>query len=711
MATRKPLFIATDGFHEEMADADDLVLGGLGMGGDITLGGNKVTGSAAATASGELLAWGQAGGELADLTVNPGGDITLSGGGELVGLPTTPSATGAASKEYVDAVAQGLDLHESVRAATTGPGLLASAFEAGDAIDNVTLVAGDRILIKDQADDSENGIYIVQASGAPVRADDWDTGYECAGAFAFVEEGDDNADSGWVCTNDDAADTTGIDDLSFTQFSGAGQITAGAGLTKTGNTINVIAANGIDVQADSVGVLADVTSTSTTAVNVVSLSGNGVAVKVDDVTLEGSLQGVAGSESLRVKDGGITDNHLDPDINITTTGNIITTAGSFTGDGSGLTNLPAAASTDAVTVTALHNEVGTLAKGTPVHLHGFTDPNYLVTGAEADQVSEMPAIGITATSFTDTVSGVVVISGRVEGLNTTGNGESWAVQDGLYVSDTQGVLTNVRPTGDDSQIQKVALVVSVHATQGIIQVVGAGRTNALPNVTENNLWVGDSDAIPQATPIGDGLDVTPGTELQVDITADLGLHFNAGALEIEIDPTPDTLKADADGLGVTGLPLNFKIEDVATSSNVTASGVNALLDGGEVTSHTHPGSGSVADDIVVNEAIAAGDPVYWDTTNNRIAKGDSSNIAKSEIMGLATEAEGTIGQEVNVVSQGLVTGVLVGATAGDKYYLQNGGGIAATIPTAGGRRIIRIGWAVNATDLWVDIHDYGRRRL
>ena len=169
---------------------------------------------------------------------------------------TSPSADAdVATKAYVDAARSGLDVKASVRAATTGPGTLASSFANGSVIDNVTLATGDRILIKDQSTGSENGIYTVNATGAPTRATDADSNTEVTpGLFTFVEEGTANADSGWVLTNNGSI-TLGSTALTFAQFSGAGQITAGNGLTKTGNTLDVGGTtNRITVTADAVDI-------------------------------------------------------------------------------------------------------------------------------------------------------------------------------------------------------------------------------------------------------------------------------------------------------------------------------------------------------------------------------------------------------------------------------------------------------------------------
>lgn len=209
------------------------------------------------------------------------GDNTLSYNSST-GVFTANTST-LALKSYVDeqvqASAQGLDVKASVRVATTGNIDLASV----STIDGVTLADGDRVLVKDQSTASENGIY-VHSSGALTRAADADSDDEVtAGLFTFVAEGSTYADTGWVITTNDAI-TVGTTGITFTQFSGAGQYTAGDGLTLTGTTFDVVGtSNRIVVNADSIDIDANyVGQSSITTVGTISTgTWNGTTIGVE----------------------------------------------------------------------------------------------------------------------------------------------------------------------------------------------------------------------------------------------------------------------------------------------------------------------------------------------------------------------------------------------------------------------------------------------
>lgn len=156
---------------------------------------------------------------------------TMSGALTLAGDPS--NALEAATKQYVDTVAQGLNAKASVIAATTGNITLSG----NQTIDGVSITAGMRVLVKNQSTASQNGIYVSSASSW-ARSADANTWAELVSAFVFVSQGSTQADTGWVCTVDPGG-TLGSTAVTFVQFSSAGIILAGNGLTKTGNTLDV----------------------------------------------------------------------------------------------------------------------------------------------------------------------------------------------------------------------------------------------------------------------------------------------------------------------------------------------------------------------------------------------------------------------------------------------------------------------------------------
>jgi hypothetical protein len=169
---------------------------------------------------------------------------------KITGLADPTQGQDAVNKQYVDAIAQGIDAKLSVRAASTGDVAVLSGVAT---IDGVALAAGDRVLLKDQTAPQQNGIWIVQA-GAWVRSTDADTWPELVSAFTFVEGGATNGDVGYLCTVDPGG-TLGTTPITWTQFSSAGQVSGGAGLVKSGSVLDVVGTPGrIAVGPDNVDI-------------------------------------------------------------------------------------------------------------------------------------------------------------------------------------------------------------------------------------------------------------------------------------------------------------------------------------------------------------------------------------------------------------------------------------------------------------------------
>jgi len=210
------------------------------------------------------------------------GDQSM-GGFKLTNLANPSANTDAVNLQTMHNYLNGMKPKTAVRAATLVAGTLASSFENGDVIDGVTLVTGDRILIKNQAAPETNGIYTVNASGAPTRAVDFDSISpidEVNGALVAIQEGS-QAGQSWV--QQGVVATIGTDPVNFVFFNAADVITASTGLTKVGNDIRIDSSAAGDGLGFSVGVLS--------------------------VNVTGALE--ISADTVQVKADGINDTHID----------------------------------------------------------------------------------------------------------------------------------------------------------------------------------------------------------------------------------------------------------------------------------------------------------------------------------------------------------------------------------------------------------------
>ena len=207
-----------------------------------------------------------------DQMAAPTGSVSLNSQ-TITNVADPVNAQDAATKGFVEATSQGLDVKDSCVAATTGNITISTALNNGDTLDGVTLSTNDRVLVKDQSTASQNGIYIVGSS--PARADDLAAGSDAAGMFTFVEQGTVNADNGFVCTSNKGSAVVGSNNLTFAQFSGAGQITPGDGLDKSGNTLSIdLKANG-GLVIESTEIAVDLAASSITGTLAVGDGGTG----------------------------------------------------------------------------------------------------------------------------------------------------------------------------------------------------------------------------------------------------------------------------------------------------------------------------------------------------------------------------------------------------------------------------------------------------
>lgn len=220
---------------------------------------------------------------LSDLSA-PTGSFDFNGQ-RLTGLANPVSDQDGATKYYVDSVAQGLNVKQSSYASTTGNITLSGLATQSGGDWTSTLTAGQRILVKNQTAQAENGIYVASSTSWS-RSSDANTWAELVSAFTFVETGATEADTGWVCTVD-AGGTLGTTPVTWAQFSGAGTYQAGTGLTLTGNTFSI---TNTAVSAGSYGSASEtLTATVNAQGQLTALADTPIAITLSQVTDAGTM--------------------------------------------------------------------------------------------------------------------------------------------------------------------------------------------------------------------------------------------------------------------------------------------------------------------------------------------------------------------------------------------------------------------------------------
>jgi hypothetical protein len=378
----------------------------------------------------------------------------------------------AATKNYVDAVKTGLDVKDSVIVTTTGnltatysngtsgvgATLTNSGTQAAITIDSRVLVVGERVLVKDQTTALQNGFYKVTTVGTAstnwvlTRTVDADEDSEITpGAFTFVEEGTVGANNGYVCTNVGAI-TIGTTPITFVQFSGAGSVIAGDGLTKTGNTLNAVGTNNrISISADAIDISSSYVGQST--ITTLGTIGTG--------TWQGSV--IAGEY------GGT---------GVANTGKTITIGGNLTTSGAHTTTLTTTANT-----TLTLPVTGTLATldGTETFTNKTLTSPVIATivnsGTLTLPTSTDTLVGraTTDTLTNKTITGAVITTGSI---NNTPIGASTANTGAFTTLAASGAVTLTSAT-DATNLTTAAVVLSggLAVTKSMfigINITGAG---------------------------------------------------------------------------------------------------------------------------------------------------------------------------------------------------------------------------------------------
>jgi hypothetical protein len=388
----------------------------------------------------------------------PTGDVSMATY-KITGLGTPTASTDAATKAYVDSATEGLHIHESVVAATTANVNLANALENGDTLDGITLATGNRILVKNQTTTSENGIYVVQASGQPTRATDFDTATEVdSGDFVFVYGGTVNASTGWVQTNRPA--TIGTDPIVFTQFSGAGTYLAGNGLTLTGNTFTIDTGVTVDLNTAQTLTNKSISGSTNTLTNIPNN-----ALSNSAITINGTSTSLGGSRTLGTDDisEGSTNKYFTDERAQDAVGNAVGTGLSYNDTSGAISN------TGVLSITGTANQVsadvstGAVTLSLPQSIHSTATPTF-------------SGVTVGSVTLTDALMGTAIATASDSATTI----DSWSVS--TYSS--AKYLVQMKKAGDIEVIEVLVTVDganNVYLTEyaDVISNAVLGTTNAV----------------------------------------------------------------------------------------------------------------------------------------------------------------------------------------------------------------------------------------
>jgi len=365
-------------------------------------------------------------------------------------------------------------------------------------------------------------------------------------------------------------------------------------------------------------------------------------------------------------------------------------------------------STGTVTIWGKKGSAGTIDKGLPVYIVGFDNDIHEVELANSSTGTTMPVIGFTSESFDNTNTNPIVTFGKLTGINTSSgtttlnpNGETWVINDELYVSTTTGGLTKVRPTGSDTQIQRIAKVLKVGTVDGQLFAFNTARTAGLPNLTTDYLWVGNGSDTPQEVIRTDVGITTTGFTYNDNNTFTI-TDDNGGSLSSTINQVSGLTTTNfinyantTDPLAVSGRTY-YDVSENALSYFPETPNMDVTINiGQEGVTRVYNNTG-----IQINNGQAchlSGEFNGVATVKLAIASGTTDTSDTSyEVTGIATHniPNGTTGFITNI---GLVRDLnITGTTPGSAIFLsdQIAGKLVYELPTTNSSRISQIGYVI-----------------
>ena len=535
----------------------------------------------------------------------------------------------AATKYYVDSTAQGLDPKASVVAATTGNITLFGP----QLIDGISIVATNRVLVKNQSQPADNGLYLC-TDAAWTRTADMNNWAEVPSSYVFVETGTLDGGTGWVCTSPPGG-TLGVTPITWVQFSGSGTYTAGAGLTLTGTEFSV---NAAQPTITSVGTLTSL-----------EVTGNVSAGNVSATTFTGNLTGNASGSAATVTTNAqpnitstgtltsldVTGNVSAGNISATTfTGNISATYVSGTLTTNAQPNITSTGTLTSLDVTgnvSAGNVSGTLLTGT---LTTNAQPNVTSVGTltSLDVTGNVSAGNVSGTLLTGTLTTAaqpnITSTGTLTSLAVTGNVSAGNVSGTLLTGTlTTNAQPNITSTGT-----LTSLAVTGNVSAGNISatyVSGTLTTNAQPNVTSVGTLT-SLDVTGNITTIGNiSGDYFIGNGSQLTGVA-ASNAVSAGTVTTNAQPNITSVG------NLTGLTVSNSTGtvDFANTANVTLGDISNLHIAGGTSGYvlSTDGNGNLTwtNSSVVGNAVPIGLPTDGDLTTNVAYSGWSTSTVVTD---------------------------------------------------------------------------------